>query len=137
MDNFTNHNLFHLLHQKSRSIKKQLNTELNKHNLYTTQWTILFCLYKFGPMTQTDIWTYLNVEAPTITRTLEKMEKNNWIIRQQGVDKRERIIEWTEQAKDTFSVAMKEVAELEETLLATFTDTEKTQLYHLLHKIKS
>lgn len=137
MENFTNHDLFHLLHQKSRSIKKQLNTELNKHNLYTTQWTILFCLYQFGPMTQTEIWTYLNVEAPTITRTLEKMEKNNWIIRKPGVDKRERIIEWTCQAEETFSVAIKEVAELEETLLANFTDTEKTNLYHLLNKIKS
>ncbi len=43
-------------------------------------------------MTQTDIWKYVNVEAPIVTRTIAKMEENGSIVHQQGEDKRERII---------------------------------------------
>lgn len=137
MEDYTNHDIFHLLHQKSRYIKKQLNNRLTEHTLYASQWTILFCLDRFGTMTQTEISTYLNVEAPTITRTLVKMEENNWITRKLGSDKRKRIIEMTEKAHTTFTIVIKEVAELETELLDEFTTNEKSQLYHLLTKIKS
>lgn len=136
MEDLSNHDIFHILHQKSRSVKKQLNTGLKKHNLYMSQWSILFCLNKFGVMTQTELWTYLHVEAPTITRTLEKMEKQGWIIRKLGDDKRERIIEMTEDAEATFSTFIKDVANIEGTLLDDFSDGEKEQLYFLLNKIK-
>src|SRR5690625_915372 len=101
-----------------------------------SQWSILFCLGKFGPMTQTEIWSYLNVEAPTTTRTLERMEKSGWIIRSQGKDKRERIIELSESAKATFSEIIESVEMIEDQLLKEFTDTEKAQLYELLGKIE-
>lgn len=137
MDDLSNHDIFHVLHQKSRSVKKQLNTGLKEHNLYISQWSILFCLNKFGVMTQTEIQTYLHVEAPTITRTLEKMEKQDWIIRKHGDDKRERIIEMSDNAKTTFNIFIKDVADIEDSLLNDFTETERNQLYYLLNKIKS
>ena len=137
MAEIKHHDIFHLLHQKSRSIKKQMDTGLKDHNLYMSQWSILYCLNKFGEMSQTDIWTYLNVEAPTVTRTLERMEKSGWIVRKQGTDKRERIIVMTEEAKTTFHTVMKQVAEMEKELLQHFTDEEKQQLYQLLNKIES
>ncbi len=32
-------------------------------------------------MTQKEIWSYLNVEAPTVTRTIKRLEENGWIQR--------------------------------------------------------
>lgn len=137
MKELSNHDLFHLLHQKSRLIKKRMDFGLKEHNLHVSQWSILFCLNKFGEMKQTEIWTYLNVEAPTITRTLESMERNGWVFRRPGVDKRERIILMTYKAKSTFNKVIESVAQMENELLLNLDSEEKKQLYKLLSKIES
>src|SRR5699024_5266199 len=79
--------------------------------------------------------TYLNVEAPTITRTLERLEQNGWIIRKQGIDKRERVITLTKEANASISTIINDVGAMEDELLRHFSDSEKKQLYNLLHKI--
>src|SRR5699024_6155414 len=103
-----NRDIFHLLQQKSRYIKKRMDTGLKKHQIYASKWFILFCLYKFGHMTQTDIRTYLNVEAPSITRTLERVEQNGWVIRKQGIEKRERVITLTKEPNASISAVINE-----------------------------
>ena len=37
-------------------------------------------------MTQKEIWQYLNVEAPTVTRTIVRLEESGWINRREGTD---------------------------------------------------
>lgn len=131
----SNQDLVHMMQQKSRQFSKSINEALKKHDLYMSQWSILYCLHKFGAMTQKEIWLYLNVEAPTITRTLERMEKSEWIIREEGTDKRERIIRLTEKAKNEFLGIKQTVESVEQEFLFHITDKEKTQLYQLLQKI--
>jgi len=135
MENVSNQELMHLLNQRKRLLEKEMNLFLKKHDLFTSQWSILFCIHRFGAMSQTDIWKYLNVEAPTVTRTLAKMEKNGWIKRQSGDDKRERIIELTEETKGKFPVIKQTVDEIESELLVNLTTKEKNQLYYLLNKM--
>ncbi|MDN4638559.1 MarR family transcriptional regulator, partial [Bacillus sp. PsM16] len=53
----------------------------------------------FGPKTQKDIWTYLKVEAPPITRTVTSLEANGWVKRVKGKDKRENLIVMKDDAK--------------------------------------
>lgn len=132
-----NQDIIHLLNQQTRYFQKELNNLLNDHGLYTAQWSIIFCIDKFGPMTQTDIWKYLNVEAPTMTRTLSRMEKNGWIIRKQGVDKRERVIELTEFAKNEYRILRDKIDRFEERMLGGLSETEKEQLKILLLKLKA
>lgn len=135
MKSTDNRNLFHLLNQRYRFIAKEMNNRLGDHGLYTSQWSIIYCLEHFGPMTQTAIWKYLNVEAPTVTRTLSRMEKGGWIIRKQGMDKRERVIELTDGAKQKFSEVHEQMDDLEQDMLANFSADEKQQLQRLLQKI--
>lgn len=136
MEEITNQDVFHALNQRARLFSKSLNIHLIDYGLYSSQWSILFCLYNFGTMTQTEIWKYLNVEAPTVTRSLAKMEKNGWVTRRQGEDKRERLIELTDEAKRKFSTIKQSVMQMEDQLLANLTNNEKEQLYYLLNKIK-
>lgn len=132
-----NQNLLHLLNQQTRLLAKEINNRLSDHGLYSSQWSIIFTLNRFGPMTQTAIWKYLNVEAPTITRTLSRMEKNGWIIRKQGNDKRERIIELTNFAKKEFKYVRKEMDQFETEVLEDLSKEEKEQLKTLLLKLKT
>lgn len=135
MYDIDDHNLVHLLNQRARLIAKEVNNRLKAHNLYHSQWAILHCLHRLGPMTQTAIWKYFNVEAPTVTRTLVRMEKNGWIIRMPGEDKRERIIQLTEDAKRQYPIIQQTIHALEEEMLNDITFKEKKQLYKLLDKI--
>lgn len=136
MKTVSNQDLMHTLNQRTRLLTKAMNTYIKAYGLYASQWSILFCLHRFGPMSQTDIWRYLHVEAPTVTRTLVKMEQNGWVLRRQGTDKRERIIYLTEKAQATYADINEQVKQLENDVLGNFTGEDKLQLYHLLHKMR-
>ncbi|SET17610.1 DNA-binding transcriptional regulator, MarR family [Oceanobacillus limi] len=126
---------FHLLNQKVRFINKQLNDCLSQYGLYKSQWSVLFLLNKEGAMTQTEITHYFHVEAPTVTRTLKRMEANNWVKRVQGNDKRERLIDLTEMAKQRYGEIEKAISEQERKMVANLSNTEKQKLYNLLQKL--
>ena len=137
MDEISNRDLIHLLNQRTRLLAKEVNKCLSDHGLYTSQWSIIFCIERFGPMTQTEIWKYLNVEAPTITRTLSRMEKNGWIKRELGKDKRERVINLTEEAWRNYKTIRQSMDNLEHEILSDLSTEEKKHLYNLLKKIRT
>ena len=127
--------IFHDIHQKSRLSMKEVNEALKEFGLYSAQWSLLFCLNRLGTMTQTEIWQYLNVEAPTVTRTLVKLEERQLISRKEGKDKRERIVQLTDQAKDLIPRIETRIEKLEQTMLQALSEEERIQLSILLNKI--
>lgn len=127
--------LFHEIHQKSRLSIKEVNETLKEFDLYSSQWSILFCLNQFGSMTQTEIWQYLNVEAPTVTRTIVRLEKSGWIIRHEGKDKRERIVQLSPYAERQIPAIQSRIRQTEESLVSKLSNEEKDQLLALLKKI--
>lgn len=127
--------LFHEIHQKSRLSAKEVNEVLKEFKLYSSQWSILFCLKQFGAMTQKEIWQYLNVEAPTVTRTVMRLEESGWIVRREGVDKRERIVHLSEHAEELVPKIEQRVVEMEERLLSNLSEEEQQQLVALMSKI--
>lgn len=127
--------LFHEIHQRSRLSIKEVNETLKEFNLYSSQWSILFCLKQFGEMTQTEIWQYMNVEAPTVTRTLTKLERSDWIVRLQGKDKRERIVQLSKEAEKIVPEIEKRILAVESELLSSLSEEEQEQLIQLLKKI--
>ncbi|UOQ95388.1 MarR family transcriptional regulator [Halobacillus shinanisalinarum] len=128
------HHLLHLLNQQVRTLNKQVNEKLKDHELYFSQWSILYCLFKNGPMTQTAIWQYLNVEAPTVTRTITRLEQNGWVLREPGPDKRERIIKITEASQAKVEQLVEVIRTYEENLIG-LTEQEEEQLRLLLNKL--
>ncbi|MCW4642367.1 MarR family transcriptional regulator [Bacillus safensis] len=132
-----NRECLHQIHQGARLLSKKANEALAAYDLYMSQWTVLFCLDAFGPKTQKDIWTYLNVEAPTITRTVTRLEANGWVKRVQGKDKRENLIVMTDDAKARFEEIKRTMEQFEEECLSDFTYEEKQLLHTLLHKLST
>lgn len=128
--------VFHALFQKSRYITNALNEVLKKHNLYSSQWTILFCLHNHGPMTLTQIWKYLNVEAPSITRAVARLETLGWVQRVEGEDKREKIVMLSAMAEEKFPAIKKTILAFEEEMVGSLTVDEQQQFIKLLEKMK-
>ena len=127
--------LFHEIHQKSRLSIKEVNEALREFDLYSSQWSILFCLKQFGSMTQKEIWQYLNVEAPTVTRTIVRLEESGWVVRCEGKDKRERIVQLSSFAEQKVPEIENRIRQTEERLGSDLSDEEQEQLIVLLKKI--
>lgn len=128
--------LFHMLFQNNRQLVNRLNETLGKHELFHSQWTILYLLHLNGPMTLTAIWKYLNVEAPTVTRTVARLEKLGWVVREQGADKREKIVHLTNFALERFPAIEKSVLSFEVEMTSNLEEEEQQQLIYLLQKMK-
>ncbi|MFJ8064386.1 MarR family winged helix-turn-helix transcriptional regulator [Psychrobacillus sp. NPDC096426] len=128
--------LFHELFQKSRFLTNEINLTLKKHNLYASQWTVLYTIQKHGEMTLTQIWKYLNVEAPTITRTVYRLVELEWIDIRPGKDRREKIVRLSEKASQDFSAIKESILAFEERMVEGLTKEEETILIELLRKIK-
>lgn len=124
-----------MLYQKTRHMTKEVNEYLQKHGLYSSQWSILYCLKSHGPMTQSEIWRYLNVEAPTVTRTLLKLEESGLVKRTPGSDKRERLVSLTDKAIELLPLVEQDVRDFEQNMVASLTDEEQEHLYDLLKKL--
>ncbi|TQR20124.1 MarR family winged helix-turn-helix transcriptional regulator [Psychrobacillus vulpis] len=128
--------LFHELFQTARLLTNEVNLNLKKHDLYASQWTVIFCIYKHKQMSLTQIWKYLNVEAPTITRTVYRLVELGWVEIRPGKDRREKLVSLSEQALQNFPEVEETVLEFEERMVANLTKEEQALLISLLEKIK-
>ncbi|KXZ17100.1 MarR family transcriptional regulator [Bacillus nakamurai] len=128
-----NRRLIHQINQCARLITKKANERLEPFGLYSSQWSILYCLKTIGPMTQKEIWSYLNVEAPTVTRTIKRLEENGWIQREQGEDKREKLVVLTKEAELKYDGINKEMLKFEKDMLADFQDGDKEAFSEFLN----
>ncbi|UED82035.1 MarR family transcriptional regulator [Lysinibacillus sp. CD3-6] len=128
--------VFHALFQKSRYLTNSLNEVLKQHQLYSSQWTILYCLHTHGPMTLTQIWKYLNVEAPSVTRAISRLETLGWVERIDGEDKREKIVTLSVMAEERLPTITETILTFEEEMVGSLTVEEQTQFINLLQKMK-
>ncbi len=128
--------IFHALFQKSRFLTNCLNLVFNHHNLYSSQWTILYCLQKHGAMTLTQIWKYLNVEAPSVTRAISRLEDLGWVQRVDGEDKREKIVTLSAMAVEQLPAITATILAFEAEMVGSLTVEEQEQFMNLLQKMK-
>ena len=127
--------LIHELFQRSRLLSKELNQALKEHGLFAAQWTVIYSVYQHGEMTLTQIWKYLNVEAPTITRTVNRLEEMGWLVTREGKDRREKNVSLTENAILQLSDIKKTIIRFEEQSLKGLSEEEEKLLMELLKKI--
>ena len=128
--------LIHELFQKSRFLTQEVNNTLKSFDLFASQWSVLYCIQLHKEMTLTQIWKYLNVEAPTITRTVNRLAELGWIEICTGKDKREKIVKLSEHALQQFPTIKEAMMEFEEQMVAGLSKEEEVLLFELLKKIK-
>lgn len=127
----TNHALFHTLHQLSRQLTNRLNEALKPFGLYSAQWSVLFVLHTKGSLTQKELSEYLFVEAPPMTRTIQRLVKQGYVSQIPGKDKREKYIQLTEEAVQEFPKWEHAVSACNQDLLKNFPVTSQNELLHL------
>ncbi|MDR4949090.1 MarR family winged helix-turn-helix transcriptional regulator [Neobacillus cucumis] len=96
------HELFHTLHQLSRHLTNKLNEALKPLGLYSAQWSVIYVLKTKGSLTQKELCEYLFVEAPPMTRTIQRLVKQGYVSQIPGKDKREKHIQLTNIALEEY-----------------------------------
>ncbi|MFP3508933.1 MarR family transcriptional regulator [Peribacillus sp. SIMBA_075] len=127
---------FHHHLQFSRSFTKKLNEQLAKVDLFHSQWLIVYYLNQYGCSTLVEISTYLDVEKPTVTRTVNRLEELDLIEQIPGKDKRERRIQLTESGVRTFQEAKKVVEEFELQLMSGLAEEDRKATLRTLTFLK-
>jgi DNA-binding MarR family transcriptional regulator len=114
----------HVVNQLARKFKKKLDEQISPLGLYSSQWVIIFFLAGKEKVTQIEISQYLNVEAPTITRTLTRLEEEGWIKRESGKDRRERFVMLTQKAREKYDEWLKVSQDMEAKASAGISEKE-------------
>lgn len=95
-----NRALGQLINIADRLFTKRLNEKIQHTGLTASRWAAVRCLMFQGELTQAEICEQLSIEASSISKTLDLMEKKGWIKRNVAEhDKRERLITLTGKAK--------------------------------------
>jgi MarR family transcriptional regulator, transcriptional regulator for hemolysin len=122
------HQLFHSIHQLSRNLTKRLNAALEPYGLYSSQWSVLFVLKEKGSMTQKELSQYLAIEAPPMTRTIQKLQKLGVIEQREGEDKRKKYIALTSKALNSYPIWEKAVMEVNKQIISGLTEEDQNEL---------
>ncbi len=125
----------HKVNQLARSFNKKLNEKISPLGIYTSQWAIILYLYEKKECSQIELGNYLCVEAPTITRTLARMEKMGWIEKVEGIDKREKHILLTKKALDAYLKCFEASDKLEKEAISGISDEELEIFNRVLEKM--
>jgi len=125
------HELFHTLHQLSRHLTNTLNEALKPLGLYGSQWSVIFVLQTKGSLTQKELCEYLFVEAPPMTRTIQRLVKQGYVRQVPGKDKREKLIQLTDVALKLYPEWEKTVMENNQSLLKHLPEASQEELFHL------
>lgn len=127
--------VIHEIFQKTRLLSKELNYALKEHDLFASQWMVLYCVYQHGYMTLTDIWKYLNVEAPTITRTVRRLEELGWLKTYAGKDRREKMVRLSAEAVARLPDIKDSIELFEKKAMEHLNANEQALLMELLQKM--
>jgi MarR family transcriptional regulator, transcriptional regulator for hemolysin len=107
----------HRINILGRLLSKRLNEMIAHTGLTNSQWPIIVRLLLHVELTQAELCEQLSIEASTVSKTLQRMEQMGWILRQDGVDKREKKVRLTEKANRYLSIWFEETYALENMVL--------------------
>ncbi len=78
-----------------RPFTNQLNVQLEKYQLYSSQWAVLRLLIDKGPHSLVEIANFMFIEKPSVTRLVQKLVELGYVETVAGKDKREKLVQLT------------------------------------------
>ncbi|TDL31907.1 MarR family transcriptional regulator [Jeotgalibacillus sp. S-D1] len=126
------HTLFHTIHQLSRLLTKHANKALQPFGLYSAQWSVIYVLKTKGALTQKELGDYLSVEAPPLTRNIQRLVKLGFVQQSTGSDKRSKVIELTDLASQEYSKWENAIKQTNQELLQHLPENDREQLHGII-----
>lgn len=128
--------LVHHFFQVARTMTNNLNQRMAEFKLTHAQLAIIeFLLKKENSSSLVDIAKYLNVEKSTVTRAVNQLIKNNYVLQVPSNDSRERRIILSDTSYDIQSTVQQTKDDFENTAFNNISDEELDVTFQTLLKI--
>ena len=129
--------LGHLLANVSRLVSARMRIKLQEFGLHYAQGMILFHLWQENGTAQNVLAQALNITQPTVTNTLQRMERNAWIRRRRDeTDQRIVRVYLTPKAEALRQEVRRTFQELDRELTAVLNKNERDTLLASLLKVR-
>ena len=130
------HTISCLMAQLCKAHRNMANTMLNEAGLHVGQEMVLLQLWQQDGLTQKELAEQLCIEAPTVTRTLQRMQRCQLIERRSDAkDRRVSRVYLTKRSSEMKPVVQECWANLEERVLVGISSDDRLLLHGLLTKM--
>ena len=120
------------LRQFMRRMNQHYDLEMAQVGLKTTQFSLLSCVDKLGPLRPGDLAAGLKMDASTLTRNLQPLLAAGWLLQAAGADARSRVITLTPAGRDKQAEALAHWKAAQLNVNATLGAERVTALHTLL-----
>ena len=122
-----------LINRISRNIRKIKNQEMEEYNLRSSHISCLYYLYTSGGLTATDLCERCEEDKATVSRSLEYLENNGYLICESKSAKRYKSpLTLTDKGLDIGKRIADKIAYVLEEISVELTEEERIQFYHSL-----
>ncbi|MDM5328483.1 MarR family transcriptional regulator [Neobacillus sp. CF12] len=119
-----------------RPLITRMNELMSTYELSYSLWQVIFYIKTNGPSTLIDIANNYNVEKPTITRRVHRLEDLQMVKQIPGMDRREKVIQLTELGEEIYQACRKKITDLENSVMAGIANEEQMITFQTLPKIQ-
>ncbi|WP_338449863.1 MarR family transcriptional regulator [Niallia oryzisoli] len=119
-----------------RPLITTLNELMSSYQLSYSLWQVILYIKNNGPSTLVDISSYYNVEKPTITRRVHRLEELQIVKQIPGKDRREKVIQLTELGEKIYKEIRTKITDLEHQVMEGITAEEQMITFETLPKIQ-
>lgn len=119
-----------------RPLITKLNELMSPYELSYSLWQVIFYIKNHGPSTLVDVSNYYEVEKPTITRRVHRLEELKLVEQIPGKDRREKIIQLTLSGEDIYQTLRAKITELENGIMEGISLEEQTICFQTLPRIQ-
>ena len=117
--------------------RRVVNSQIKSLGINATEKRVLVCISRNPGLTQTQIANILELEPQNLIRSLDKLEKQNWIKKCADTnDRRTKLLFTTEEAKPILNQIKKINASVKPQILFSINEKEIKELIHHLTNIR-
>lgn len=128
--------LFQRFFSLHRPLINKLNELLGEYDLSYSLWQVILYLKNNQPSSLVDIANYYNIEKPSITRRVQRLEERLIVKTISGKDRREKIIELTEIGEELYDVCRERITQLENDVVKGISENDQIITFETLPKIQ-
>ena len=122
-----------LINRISRNVRKIKNQEMAEYNLRCSHISCLYYLYTSGGLTATDLCERCEEDKAAVSRALEYLENNGYLICESKSAKRYKsLLRLTDKGLDIGKRIADKIAYVLEEISVEMTEEERIQFYHSL-----
>lgn len=128
--------LFQRFFSLHRPLINKLNELLGEYDLSYSLWQVILYLKNNQPSSLVDIANYYNIEKPSITRRVQRLEERLIVKTISSKDRREKIIELTEIGEELYNVCRERITQLENDVVKGISEDDQIITFETLPKIQ-